>query len=109
MLYLVGSAALSLQGEGVTHLTGIESGIYEGITIFQSRSNTATNDIRGTSGLDVSGTIYLPAAKLNLTGTSDKIGTQLIANEMEISGNGVLTINYDGRNPAPGNKVFLVE
>ncbi len=37
------------------------------------------------------------------------IRSRLIANTIEVAGDGIITINYDGRFPAPGNRVFLVE
>ena len=82
---------------------------YEGITIFQAPGNCNVANIIGTSELNMVGSLYFPCNKLNLSGTGDGFGTQLIARTMEISGNGLIEIHYDGRNPAFGTDTFLVE
>jgi putative Flp pilus-assembly TadE/G-like protein len=82
---------------------------YEGITFFQSPGNCNDATIIGTSELNMQGSLYFPCNKLNLSGTGDGFGNQLIARTLEISGNGEITIHYDGRNPAFGTDTFLVE
>ncbi len=115
-----------LGGNGIIKVSGIdpaqysyppEVAIYEGVTFFQARitdyggayGNTNESTIIGTSEMDLQGTFYFPTNPLRLSGTCGSVGNQLIVDELWISGNGTLVINYDGRNPAPGNRVFLVE
>jgi len=81
---------------------------YEGISIFQSRTNPEEAKIAGTSLMDLQGTLYFPQNKVYLTGTGGAFGNQLITWELEVGGNGEFVINYDGRNPSPGYKAFLV-
>jgi hypothetical protein len=81
---------------------------YEGIAVFQSRSNTTEGLIIGTADMTLEGTYYFPNNHMGLAGDGVQIGNQFIVQTAEVFGNGELTINYDGRNPAPGNKVFLV-
>jgi hypothetical protein len=123
MIYLKGGP-LDLRGTGITRITPPdpdnpeivypspealeEAATYEGVSIFQARDNTSLSKIRGTSSLDLNGTLYFPANKLYVTGTSDKVGNQLIADKLEIDGTGSIVINYDGRFPSPGTRVFLV-
>jgi hypothetical protein len=83
-------------------------GQYGGITFFQARDNTTASTINGTDDTILKGTWYFPAAKLNLGGNGITTGNQLITWQLEIFGTGEWTINYDGRNPAPGTEVFLV-
>jgi len=113
MLYIVGAGHVKLTGNGVVDITPtpVDSGPYGGILIWQAKSNTATADITGTDQFGaLAGTVYFPSAHVAVTGTSDSFGIrQLISNTVGISGNGTVTINYDGRNPAPGTKGFLVE
>jgi len=109
MFFIVGSGNVEINGTGNIHITPPESGIYEGITIFQARNNTNESVIIGTGLLDLEGTLYFPAAPLEIGGTGDGFGNQLIAYTMWIHGNGDLVINYDGSFPAAGNTVFLVE
>ena len=58
--------------------------------------------IHGTNTLDIGGTLYFPRNHVNITGTGDGFGTQLISNTIEIGGTGTIEINYDGRNPFLG-------
>ncbi|MEX0745882.1 MAG: TadE/TadG family type IV pilus assembly protein [Phycisphaeraceae bacterium] len=123
MFYIVGSGSVQLGGTGHIVVTPSDptpasqggaahdfegADIYEGVSIFQARSNTNESTIIGTSDLDLQGTLYFPEAHLNLGGTGSGFGNQLIAGTMEIFGTGNLVINYDGRNTAPGSHVFLV-
>lgn len=82
---------------------------YEGITIFQAPGNCNVAEINGTSGLHMAGSLYFPCNKVELGGTGDGFGNQFIARSIEIYGNGLIEIHYDGRNPAFGTDTFLVE
>ena len=88
----------------------MESGYYEGMSIFQSRDNHNDAVIIGTANLELSGTLYFPENHAELGGTEDwTAGNQFIADTMWIHGTATIGIDYDGRNIAPGNKSFLVE
>ena len=116
MFYIIGTGYVDITGTGELRITppdpelysydGVDT--YEGIAIFEARDNTNTSRIIGTSLMDLEGTYYFPAAHLELGGDAQKFGNQLISHTLTIFGNGELTINYDGRFPAPGNRVFLV-
>jgi len=86
-----------------------ENNPYWGISIFQARDNTNEATIIGTSNMNLDGTLYFPAAPLELGGTGFSLGTQLIAWTTHVHGTGTFTIAYDGRFPAAGAKVFLVQ
>lgn len=124
MFYIKGTGVLDLGGNGTINITGIDPGeysytagteIYEGISIFQDSplnaqpANSTDSKIVGTSSMNLGGTLYFRSNHLNLSGTSANVGNQLIANTLKISGTGVITINYDGRNQAAGNRVYLVK
>jgi len=82
---------------------------YSTISIFQDRANTNPAIIRGTSLLDLDGTLYFPRAHVSLGGTGDGFGNQLIAWTIEVAGNSNITIDYRGKEPLPARKSFLVE
>jgi len=82
---------------------------YEGMVIYQARDNHTDAKLVGTSDFVLEGTIYFPENHLDLGGNNFTAGTQLIVSTMRIHGNGTITINYDGRNRAPGGKSYLVE
>jgi len=124
MFYLKGTGVVTLTGNGNVNITGIDptqytypagTDVYEGMSIFQDSSptikpaNKSDSKIVGTSNLNLGGTLYFRANHLDLSGTSAGVGNQLIADTLGISGTGVLTINYDGRNNAAGNRVYLVQ
>jgi Flp pilus assembly protein TadG len=109
MFFIIGSGNVNINGTGSIHITPPSSGIYEGVTFFQARDNSNESVIIGTGSLDLQGTLYFPNAPVEIGGTGDGIGNQLIAYTIWLHGNGDLTINYDGSFPAPGNTVFLVE
>lgn len=96
-------------GAGFEYPAGLDFATYSTISIFQDRANDNPASIVGTSLLDLDGTLYFPRAHVDLTGTGDGFGNQLIAWTIEISGNGVITIDYKGREPPPERKSFLVE
>jgi len=124
MLYVTGGRpkyAVDLSGTGNIRITPPDPGnpdpayqyegatTYEGVSIFQARDNVHNSRIIGTNLLELEGTLYFPSNHLEVGGTGDGFGNQLIADTIEIHGTGIVTINYDGRFPAPGNKVFLVK
>jgi hypothetical protein len=101
-----GEVVITAPDPSVNNFVGADT--YEGIAVFQSRSNTTEGLIIGTADVTLEGTYYFSNNHMGLAGDGVQIGNQFIVYTAEVFGNGELTINYDGRNPAPGNKVFLV-
>lgn len=79
-----------------------------GVTIFQARENTNDSRVLGTADTDLEGTIYMPSNHIEIGGTSDNIATGLIADTIELHGNGLMGINYDGRYGIIPPTVYLV-
>ena len=116
MLYVMDStpgvspdSAVYLGGNGLVNITPPTSGTYEYISIFQARDNINESTIIGTSNMNLEGTLYFPAAHLQIGGTGGSFGNQLIAWTLEIFGTGTFDIAYDGSDQAWGTQVFLVE
>jgi hypothetical protein len=106
MLFLSGAnAAINLTGQGNVTLTPMTTGPYEGITIFQDRSNSNDGDMHGNGNLKISGTIYAPAANITATGNgaTDAFASQIIANSMTMKGNGTVNVAFDASAPATPN------
>jgi len=80
-----------------------------GISIWQDRSNPTYGSIIGTSSIDIIGTIYCGYNPMEVGGTSDHTGTQLIAGALNLHGNVSLGIAYDGRNAIEAYRSILVE
>src|SRR5262249_23267204 len=69
MLFLA-SGGLSISAGGSITLSPPTSGTYKDLTIFQSRTNGTADSISGNgNSTNIQGTLYFPAATLNLTGT----------------------------------------
>ena len=79
-----------------------------GICIWQDIDNHNEARIIGTSGLEVTGTIYIKNALCELGGTCDKAGNQIIAGCFWVHGSAVLTVPYDGRNQIIRSQSYLV-
>jgi hypothetical protein len=127
MFYVTGDGVVDIAGSGSINITeldpnttefcepgfnypeGFDIGDYEGMAIFQARDNYNDARILGTSLMDLTGTLYFPSNFLELGGTGDGFGNQLIADRIWVHGTGEITINYDGRNSSPGNRSYLVE
>ncbi len=111
MLHIVGNGEVDLAGSGNVEISPIsdETDIYWGVSIFQSRTNYLEARVIGTSDTILEGTYYFPNNHLELGGEGIAVGNQLIAYTLEIHGDGTYTLHYDGRNPAPGYNVWLVE
>ncbi len=105
-----GNAGLSATEPTVDSLAPDFSKDYAGITIFQDRANTNEAYIKGTSDLDLNGTLYFPrSALVNIRGGGWGFGSQLIGWRFDIRGSGTVGINYDGRNRRPKTASFLIE
>lgn len=112
MFYVINTGHIYIGGTGDVTITPIPldaASIYAGVSIFQARGNTNESTIIGTGLMDLQGTLYFPDAHLRVGGTGDGFGNQLIADTVEVFGDGIKTIIYNGPVPAVGNRVFLVE
>jgi len=121
MFYVIGTGRVYLGGNGIIDIRpsgydaippstkDCELVPYCGISIFQARDNINPATIIGTSTMNLEGTYYFPVAPVEIGGEGIAIGNQLIACSLWMHGRGTYTLQYDGRFPAPGSKVFLVQ
>ena len=84
--------SVDIRGNTQMTLTPASDGIYEGISIFQSRDNYNDSEIDGSGGLDLTGKLYFPENHLFIRGDGDTIGSQIIADGIAIEGNGLINI-----------------
>jgi len=82
--------------------------VYDGISIFQSRTNNNEAKIIGTSAMNLDGTFYFSAAHVDMGGTSADMGSQVIAYTLHVFGTG-FSLSWDGNFPSFGSTVFLVQ
>ena len=114
MIYVMsgsGSGGIKITGNGDADMTPPASGPYRGISLFQQRSYSEPVHLSGNGDLRVTGTVYAPAAEVNLTGngSSDVYGGAIIANSVELSGNGDITVDRENAPPVMPEMVRLVE
>ncbi len=111
-----GFGTVDIAGTNVIRMSPPVSGDYQGVTLFQSRSNANEARIVGADQLQLTGTNYFPAAPLTIAGTGSGFGNQLIAWTIRVRVpafssflNPEITIEYDGRFPPIQNTVYLVK
>ena len=104
---------ISITGLGKIITTAPAAGTYQGIGIFQDRAVNQTITVSGVGiGSSIGGTVYAPAAHVDLTGALavglDTLGGAYIVDTMTVSGVGNINIDL-GNNPPRIPDVNLVE
>lgn len=105
------SDVISLGGNGACTLSPPTSGPYQGITLWQQRGTTAPVSITGNGQFNISGTFYANSATVNIAGngTANMVGSQVIAYDVALGGNGGLNISWSANNVPGIRNVVLVE
>jgi hypothetical protein len=113
MLYFNKGGAMSITANGPMTLSPLQSGTYKNITVYEDRSNTSQNSITGgtTGNLNVTGTVYTPAAKVTVTGKGGNLAlaSQYIVYQLSVTGSGNFNIDYSGLAVSPNRNLYLVE
>jgi hypothetical protein len=95
---------------GTVDLSPLTSGPYAGMLMFQNRTAGQTMSISGGGSFSLNGTFYAANALLKITGGGDAtIGSQYISRQLNLGGNGAITINYTDNGTARLREVLLVE
>jgi hypothetical protein len=101
---------LSVTGQGAVTWSPPTSGIYKGISYFQSRTSTATALVAGNGLYNVTGTFYVAGGLTDLQGNGDaSIASQVVTLLMQSGGNGVTNINWNVGLTAPTRIISIVE
>jgi hypothetical protein len=106
-----GGGTINLSGNGSLNLTAPTTGLYQGIVIFQARNaGNVPLTITGNGGSNSIGTIYAPSSPVELSGNGNaNIASQFICDTMTITGNGEITVDWQGNQPPPSKDIRLVE
>lgn len=83
--------AISLGSSGAIDLSAPTAGTYAGILIFQARDNTRALSLNASSVVGLSGTIYAPAALMDITGSS-VLRTPTIVGQLSMTGSGTIPL-----------------
>jgi hypothetical protein len=78
--------AVSITGSGTLNLSAPNTGTFEGILIFQDRTQSVAGQVSGSNTSVVTGTLYFPAANLTYTGTTSAQFTALVADTITMVG-----------------------
>ena len=105
------SAGISVTGQGVINISGMTSGVYQGLTFWQDRNSTVTGTISGGAGSSITGTFYFAGAQLNVSGSSGMVnlGSQYISNLLAITGGGTMNVQWNPIGVARRRMIALVE
>ena len=89
---------------------------------WQDPSNTSTVQVAGNGSFTINGTFYAPTALMKITGNGgtytgslgqqiagSQVGSQYVAADMKIDGNGSVVVNYQGPPKVPARILNLVE
>ncbi|HZW30874.1 MAG TPA: pilus assembly protein TadG-related protein [Isosphaeraceae bacterium] len=92
--------SINLAGNGSVTLSPMTTGTYAGITIFQDRSTSTGITLAGNGTMNITGTLYAPAATLSMRGNGDStVASQIIASAISLAGNGEVNVNYGAAQP----------
>jgi hypothetical protein len=69
-LYMADSCDVSITGNGTVDMSAPTGGLYQGILMFQARTNTTPSSLTGGSGQVLNGIVYFPNALLHYAGGS---------------------------------------
>jgi hypothetical protein len=78
---------ITLSGSGSFNLASPATGTYAGVLFFQPSSNTQTVSLTANAAIGLNGTLYAPAAILNING-GGQLKTAAIVNQLKFTGNG---------------------
>jgi hypothetical protein len=105
VLYNTGGSSggsINISG-GIMNLTPPTSGPYQGISVFQDRSLSNAVQISGNGSTQITGTVYAPAAAIQLSGNgtsnADVLGGAYIASSLVVSGSASFSINQGSNRP----------
>jgi hypothetical protein len=101
---------LSITGSGTINLSPPTTGLYQGISLWQTRTSTNTVKVAGGGAGSVTGTFYAQHGTLLVSGSGgSSVGSQYISWDVVLSGNGNFSIDWSPPTVAPAKLLQLVE
>ncbi len=88
---------ISISGNANLTLSPIASGIYAGISMYQSKASTVTMSISGNGTLNIDGVLYIANALLDISGNGNVnlqclSSSRFIVKQLRFSGNGTFNV-----------------
>jgi hypothetical protein len=104
------SDTVGITGTGTINLSPMTTGLYQGISLWQTRASTNTLTVSGGGGGSVTGTFYAQHGTLKVSGGGgSSVGSQYISWDVVLSGNGNFSIDWSPPAVAPEKDLQLVE
>jgi hypothetical protein len=104
------SDVISITGTGAINLSPMTTGIYQGISLWQTRASLNTITVSGGGSGSVTGTFYAQHGTLKVSGSGgSSVGSQYISWNVVLSGNGNFSITWSPTAVAPEKLLQLVE
>jgi Flp pilus assembly protein TadG len=105
-IYNGGTGQINISGGSTTSLTAPTTEPYEGILIYQDKSNTTSATISGGSGTVYQGALYFPKALLNYSGGSTAAAyTIIVADKVNLSGGSAFSVNDNTSSLTDGSPI----
>lgn len=94
--FYVKSGAISWSGNATIHVTAPTDGEWAGMLVYQDPGDTDRATINGGSGSTFTGTIFIPAAEVQVNGTggADGFHSQIVGYKVDLSGTADMRIIY---------------
>ena len=88
MTFYTPTAGITMSGTGGINITAPTSGPWEGIAIYQDRSNSSSDTLSGGTTQNINGVVYMPKGTLTFSGGSgvSATSTTLVVNQVTFSG-----------------------
>jgi hypothetical protein len=101
---------VKIAGTGAINLSPPTSGLYQGISLWQTRASTNTLEVSGGGSGSVTGTFYAQHGTLKVSGGGgSSVGSQYISWDVNLTGNGNFGIVWSPAAVAPEKDLQLVE
>jgi hypothetical protein len=96
---------------GTFNLSAPTSGTYQGMAIFQARdAGLVPINISGSGAVQMIGAVYAASSPVKIAGNGDfTIGSEFICDTLALSGNGSLSVDWNGASGLPKRDIRLVE
>lgn len=111
-----GSFSVAGNATGGMNLSGLDlssgdNAVYNGIVFWQPKTNTNTVSVTGNGNVSIGGTFYAPEALTIISGNGagNTVGSQWVTKNLQVSGNGDLTVDKSGAPVAAQRVLQLVE
>jgi hypothetical protein len=104
------SDVVGITGTGAINISPMTDGIYQGISLWQTRTSTNTLKVSGGGSGSITGTFYAQHGTLAVSGSGGQgVGSQYISWDVSLGGNGAFGVNWSPDSVAPVKTLQLVE